>query len=124
MGPFDGRLPLFTLVSICGAGTVCDLWRMCCELCCIAACAAIWLALSPVLGFAMLLRFEEAAVGRYGSNEPCVCECFLPCPLGESVLCPLAGESVFVLMVNGDTSLFSEALISLRTGVMVGREKF
>jgi hypothetical protein len=64
----------------------------------------------------MLLRLEDAAVGRYGSNEPWVCECFLACPL--------TGKSVFVLMVNGDTSLKSEELCSLRTGVMVGREKF
>lgn len=103
-------------MSICGAGTVCDLCRLCCELCCIAACAAIWLALSPVLRFAMLLRFDEAAVGRYGSKEPCVCECFLACPL--------TGESIFVLMVSGDTSLSAEELGSVRTGVIVGREKF
>ena len=64
----------------------------------------------------MLLRLEDAAVGRYGSKEPCVCECFLACPL--------TGESIFVLIVNGDTSLSVEELSSARTGVAVGREKF
>lgn len=66
--------------------------------------------------FAILLRFELAAVGRVGSKEPCVCECFL--------VCPLAGKSVLAEMVNGDTSLNRLLPSSLRTGVIVGREKF
>lgn len=64
----------------------------------------------------MLLRFELAAVGRYGSKDPWVCDCFL--------VCPLTGKSIFVEMVKGDTSLSGVLLGSVRTGVIVGREKF
>lgn len=43
----------------------------------IAACAAIWLAVSEGPGEETCERLEVFAEGSVGSNNPCVAECFL-----------------------------------------------
>lgn len=66
--------------------------------------------------FAILPRFEFAAVGRYGSKDPCVCECFLPCPRLKSPVAELGA------MLRGDPFLDGSA--RLMAVFKVGREKF
>jgi hypothetical protein len=81
-----------------------------------AACAAILLALMLVFGSAMLLKLDVATVGRCGSNEPCVCECFLLCPRWKSLELCFSGEG----RVTGDALLNGR---SERVWTVVGREK-
>lgn len=62
-------------------------------------------------------------MGRYGSKDPCVFECFLPCPRWGVPWTELSGD--FAEAVNGEPALcVCVCGRSVRSGVGVGREKF